>query len=171
MAKNSVAVVGKNRLADELYELARSCKLEANLQPDAGRVDGAASLVIETSAGDEEEKKGIVKALDARLPKSLVLLTSCLRFSPTCIASWTARPQRVVGFATFYPINGRKVIELSSGLCTTEESLEEAEGFFRTLGKETVRVKDNPGLTFPRILCLIINEAVRSLDEGVAQAE
>ena len=28
-----------------------------------------------------------------------------------------------------------------------------------------------PGLTFPRILSLIINEAARSLEEGVASAE
>ncbi|HEU5463559.1 MAG TPA: 3-hydroxyacyl-CoA dehydrogenase family protein, partial [Candidatus Binatia bacterium] len=41
---------------------------------------------------------------------------------------------------------------------------------FRSLGKETVRVKDMPGLTFPRILSLIINEAARSLEEGVASA-
>jgi 3-hydroxybutyryl-CoA dehydrogenase len=32
-------------------------------------------------------------------------------------------------------------------------------------------VKDTPGLTFPRILSLIINEAARSLEEGVASAE
>ena len=32
-------------------------------------------------------------------------------------------------------------------------------------------MKDTPGLTFPRILSLIINEAARSLEEGVASAE
>jgi hypothetical protein len=39
------------------------------------------------------------------------------------------------------------------------------------LGKEAIKVKDAAGLTFPRILSLIINEAARSLEEGVAQAE
>lgn len=47
----------------------------------------------------------------------------------------------------------------------------QAEQFFQSLGKETVRVKDAAGLTFPRILSLIINEAARSLEEGVATAE
>lgn len=171
MAKNRLAIVGKSRLADELYELARSSKLESALHPDAAGVDGAASLVIETAAGDEEEKKRIVKALDSRLPKSSIILTSCLGFAATRIASWTSRPERVVGFATFYPMKGKKVIELSAGLSTMEDSLKEVEELFRSLGKETVRIKDNPGLTFPRILSLIINEAARSLDEGVAQAE
>src|SRR5438067_5801120 len=39
------------------------------------------------------------------------------------------------------------------------------------VGKEAVRVKDSGGLTVPRILSLIINEAARSLEEGVATAE
>jgi 3-hydroxybutyryl-CoA dehydrogenase len=49
--------------------------------------------------------------------------------------------------------------------------MKEAEALFRALGKETVWVRDTPGLVFPRILSLIINEAARSLDEGVARAE
>jgi 3-hydroxybutyryl-CoA dehydrogenase len=46
-----------------------------------------------------------------------------------------------------------------------------AERFFKALGKDTVRVKDTAGLTFPRIVSLIVNEAARSLEEGVAAAE
>jgi 3-hydroxybutyryl-CoA dehydrogenase len=46
-----------------------------------------------------------------------------------------------------------------------------AEQLFKSLGKETIRVKDSAGLTFPRIVSLIINEAARSLEEGVASAE
>ena len=81
------------------------------------------------------------------------------------------RPERVVGFATFYPLKDRKVIELAAGLRTTEASMTAAEEAFRALGKETVRVKDTAGLTFPRILSLLVNEAARSLEEGVAKAE
>ena len=49
--------------------------------------------------------------------------------------------------------------------------MQSAEQLFKSLDKETVRVKDAAGLTFPRILSLIINEAARSLEEGVATAE
>jgi 3-hydroxybutyryl-CoA dehydrogenase len=49
--------------------------------------------------------------------------------------------------------------------------VEQAEELFKSLGKDTVRVKDAAGLTFPRILSLIINEAARSLEEGVATAD
>jgi len=76
-----------------------------------------------------------------------------------------------VGFATFYPFKDRKVIELAAGIRTEEGVIQSAEQFFKSIGKEPVRVKDAPGLTFPRILSLIINEAARSLEEGVATAE
>jgi 3-hydroxybutyryl-CoA dehydrogenase len=167
--KNSAIVIGKSRLAQEMLELCRAGGLDASLSADAKGLSASASLIVDTSAG-ESEKREIVKKLDARSSAAL-FLTSCLGFGATRIASWTARPERVVGFATFYPIQERKVIELALGLKTEERAIAEAEDFFQKLGKETVRVKDAPGLVFPRILSLIINEAARSLDEGVAAAE
>jgi len=100
-----------------------------------------------------------------------VIITSCLGFATTLMASWTAKPERIVGFATFYPFKDRKVVELAAGIRTAESVIQSAEQLFKSIGKETFRVKDTPGLTFPRILSLIINEAARSLEEGVATAE
>jgi 3-hydroxybutyryl-CoA dehydrogenase len=170
MAKNSVIVIGKNRLAHEMLELCRDGGFEAKIDPDADTAAVSAALMIETCSGDERRKKEIIQKLDAG-SSSAIILTSCLGFSATRIASWATRPARVVGFATFYPLKEKKVIELTTGLATQEQAFQEAETFFRALGKEPVRVKDAPGLIFARILSLIINEAARSLDEGVAQAE
>jgi 3-hydroxybutyryl-CoA dehydrogenase len=170
MATNSVTVVGKNRLAQEIFELCRAGGVEAKIEPDASAAALSAALVVETRAGDEAKKKEIIQRLDLQSP-SAIILTSCLGFSATRIASWTTRPERVVGFAAFYPLQEKKVLELSIGLGTQEPALTEAEAFCRALGKEPVRVKDAPGLIFARILSLIVNEAARSLDEGVAAAE
>ena len=170
MGKSSAIVIGKNRLAHEIFELCRAGGFEAKIEPDASAATLSAALVVETCAGDESQKKEIIQRLDAESPSSIIL-TSCLGFSATRIASWTTRPERVVGFAAFYPLKEKKVVELSAGLRTQESALKEAEAFFRALGKEPVRVKDAPGLIFARILSLIVNEAARSLDEGVAPAE
>jgi 3-hydroxybutyryl-CoA dehydrogenase len=170
MAKSSIIVAGKNRLAQEIFELCRAGGFEAKIAPDDSAVTVSAALVVETRAGDEAGKKELIQQLDAQSPSSIIL-TSCLGFSATRIASWTTRPERVVGFAAFYPLKEKKVVELSIGLGTQEPALTEAEAFFRALGKEPVRVKDAPGLIFARILSLIVNEAARSLDEGVAPAE
>ena len=171
MAISSVAVVGANRLAAELAKLSQAGGLAATLHPDAATVPSSAALVVETLAGPESDKRELLKKLDAKAPRSAVIVSSCLAFSPTVIASWSAAPERVVGFATFYPLEEKKVVELSGGLRASRAALEQAEEFFRRLGKETARVADAAGLIFPRILSLIINEAARALDEGVAGAE
>ena len=171
MSQSNVAIIGKNRLAEELHQLCRDHGLNTALYSDPAKVTASTDMAVETHPGTEEEKRNILHQLEAKLSASAVTITSCLGSSTTQIASWTSRPEKVVGFATFFPLKDKGVIELAGGIKTHEGSLEEAENFFRQLGKETARVKDAPGLIFPRILSLIVNEAVRSLDEGVAVAE
>jgi 3-hydroxybutyryl-CoA dehydrogenase len=171
MTKSSVAIIGANRLAEELANLAREKGVEAHLTRDAGALGPTVNIVIDTENGAEDRKRALLQKLDATLPALSLLATSCLRFGTTHMASWLKHPERLVGFATFYPLNDRKLIELAGGLRTSESSLNQAEELVQSLGKASVRVKDTPGLTFPRILSLIINEAARSLEEGVASAE
>jgi 3-hydroxybutyryl-CoA dehydrogenase len=171
MTKSSVAIIGANRLAEELANLAREKGVEAHLTRDAGALGPTVNIVIDTESGAEDRKRALLQKLDATLPALSLLATSCLRFGTTHMASWLKHPERLVGFATFYPLNDRKLIEMAGGLRTSEASLKQAEELLQSLGKASVRVKDTPGLTFPRILSLIINEAARSLEEGVASAE
>ncbi|HEY7218094.1 MAG TPA: 3-hydroxyacyl-CoA dehydrogenase family protein [Candidatus Binatia bacterium] len=171
MTKSSLAIIGKNRLADELLALAQAKGLEATYLSDATTVASTANFVIDSETGAEDKKRAVLQRLDASLPAASVIVSSCLRFSTTQMASWLNKPERLVGFATFYPVKDRRLIELTAGLRTGEPALVQAEQLLTTLGKESVRVKDSPGLTFPRILSLIINEAARSLEEGVASAE
>jgi 3-hydroxybutyryl-CoA dehydrogenase len=171
MTKNSVAVVGNNRLAVELVALGHALGLEATQLNDVTAVAPTTNFVIDTETGFEDRKRAVLQSLDAALPASSVIITACLRFSATRLASWIKKPERLVGFATFCPLKDRRLIEISAGLRATESSMVQAEQLFEALGKNTVRVKDAPGLTFPRVVSLIINEAARSLEEGVASAE
>ena len=171
MAKNNIAIVGKNRIAGELLALCRESGVDAALSSDAAALPPAANCVIDTDSGEEDRKRALLQQLDSALPPPALIVTSCLRFATTRMASWLKYPERLVGFATFFPLKDRKLIELAGGLRTGASSLAQAEQLFKSLGKETVRVKDTAGLTFPRILSLIVNEAARSLEEGVAGAE
>ncbi|NIO09118.1 MAG: 3-hydroxybutyryl-CoA dehydrogenase [Deltaproteobacteria bacterium] len=171
MSQSSVLIIGQNRIAAELEQLCREHGLTGVLSSDAKKAPSSTVLAVDTVVGGAEEKKSIIRELDKSLPSSAIILTSCLGFSTTEIASWSGRPGKVVGFATFFPLKDKGIIELAKGLKTEESSLRQAEDFIHQLGKETEWVKDAPGLVFPRILSLIINEAARSLDEGVAVAE
>lgn len=171
MAKSSLAVIGKGRLAEELVALAREKGLEVAQLHDATAIAPTSQFVIDTENGGDDRKRAVLQRLDASLPPSGIIVSSCLRFSTTLMASWVKKPERVVGFATFYPLKDRKLVEIAPGLRTLDKSVDQTEQLFKNLGKEAVRVKDTAGLTFPRILSLIINEAARSLEEGVATAE
>ena len=171
MAKTNLSIIGKSRLTDELIALARDKSIDTSVVNDATAVSPNTTVVIDTLTGPEDRKRASLQRLDASLPASVLIVTSCLSAAVTHLASWTKKPERIVGFATFYPLADRKIIEISAGLRTADSSLQQAEQLFKGLGKEAVRVKDAAGLTFPRILSLIINEAARSLEEGVATAE
>jgi 3-hydroxybutyryl-CoA dehydrogenase len=170
MARSSSAIIGENRLARELSELCKEKGVPASFS-QLDELLPTTALVIETFSGNEEKKKSILQKLDNFLSPAAVIVTSCLGCSTTRLGSWIKKPERLVGFATFYPLKDRRVIELAGGMRSAEGATAVAEELFKTLGKEPVRVKDAAGLTFPRILSLIINEAARSFEEGVAAAE
>src|SRR5690606_31155101 len=100
-----------------------------------------------------------------------LLMTSCLPVSATRAASWTRRPDRVVGFAVLPPVPDEGIIELTRAMQTSEAALVQAELFWRGLGQETLVVADGPGLVRARTGCRLINEAASLLMEGVASAE
>jgi 3-hydroxybutyryl-CoA dehydrogenase len=170
MAKSSLAIVGQSRLAADFLALAKEKDLAA-VRLEAAAVAATTNFVIDTEVGGDEQKRASLQRLDASLPPSSIIVASCLRFPVTQMASWVKHPERLVGFASFYPLKNRKLVELAAGMRTADAALAQAQELFKTLGKETIRVKDAAGLTFPRIVSLIINEAARSLEEGVASAE
>jgi 3-hydroxybutyryl-CoA dehydrogenase len=170
MAKNSFAIIGDSRLAQSLADLCAEKGVDALLMSAIDDLSPTAPLVIDTYVAGEK-KKSLLQKLDQFLPASTVIVTSCVGCGVTQLAASLTKPERVAGFATFYPMRDRKVIELAAGLRSDAGALSAVESFFKSLGKETVRVKDTAGLTFPRILSLIINEAARALEEGVASAD
>ena len=171
MPKSNVAVFGSNRLAEEMLALCREKGVAATPLRDPAALATTTNAVIDTESGDEDRKRALLQQLDATLPPSSLMITSCLRFGTTHMAGWLRNPERVVGYATIFPLKERKVNEVTGGLRTHESAMTQAKELFQSIGKDVVCVKDTPGLTFPRILSLIINEAARSLEEGVASAE
>ena len=64
-----------------------------------------------------------------------------------------------------------KLIEIIRGLDTSDETVEIIKNVSEKMGKETVEVNEFPGFVTSRMNCLIGNEAMNMLMEGVASAE
>lgn len=130
-----------------------------------------ADIAIEAVLENIELKIDIFKKLDQHCPAHTILATNTSTMSPTEIASQTSRPEKCVAMHFFNPVHKMKLIEIIRGLETSDETVQIAREVGTRLGKETVEVNEFPGFVTSRMNCLIGNEAMSMLVEGVASAE
>ena len=128
-------------------------------------------LVIEAVLEMVELKINIFQQLDEWAPSHAILATNTSTMSPTEIAASTKRPGQCVAMHFFNPVHRMKLIEIIRGLNTSDETVEVVKQVAEKMGKETVEVNEFPGFVTSRMNCLIGNEAMNMLMEGVASAE
>ena len=128
-------------------------------------------MVIEAALEIMELKIGILKQLDEWAPDHAILATNTSTMSPTEIAAATGRPDKCVAMHFFNPVHRMKLIEVIRGLDTSDETVEMVKQVAEKMGKVTVVVNEFPGFVTSRMNCLIGNEAMNMLMEGVASAE
>jgi 3-hydroxybutyryl-CoA dehydrogenase len=130
-----------------------------------------ADLVIEAVLEKMELKVEIFKELDKICPEHTILATNTSTMSPTEIAAQTSRPEKCITMHFFNPPHKMKLVEIVRGLDTSDETFEIARQIATDMKKETVEVNEFPGFVTSRMNCLIGNEAMNMLMEGVASAE
>lgn len=130
-----------------------------------------AGLVIEAIFEDAAAKKQLFGQLDAICGPETIFASNTSSISITELASATSRPERFIGMHFFNPVPVMKLLEITRGLRTAEETLAFALAAGEKMGKVTVVAKDVPGFVVNRILDPMLNEAIGMLDEGVASAE
>ncbi|MBU8906093.1 3-hydroxyacyl-CoA dehydrogenase [Desertibacillus haloalkaliphilus] len=128
-------------------------------------------LVIEAVLERMELKTKIFKQLDEIAPPHAILATNTSTMSPTEIAAQTNRPDQCIAMHFFNPVPKMKLIEVICGLETSEETIEKAFAIGEKMGKECVKVNEFPGFAVSRMNCLIGNEAMNMVMEGVASPE
>lgn len=163
---SEVVIVGDNLLAKALYEASRQSSFRVHLN-DVGELRHA-DLIIETENKDRDLKKETIQKIESSIDAETTILSTSLRLPATEIASWLDHSERLVGFGTFANLNDIELIEIARALQTDPSHIRVVEEFFQSLGKETEEVEDEVGLVFPRILCMIINEAAFALTEKTA---
>lgn len=130
-----------------------------------------ADLIIEAVLELMDLKISVFKELDRYAKSSAILATNTSTMSPTEIAAQTGRPKQCIALHFFNPVPKMKLIEVICGLETSDETVESCFHFGEKLGKECVRINEYPGFAVSRMNCLIGNEAMTMLMEGVGSAE
>lgn len=137
---------------------------------DLGDLSGA-DLLIEAVVEDLGVKKDLFARMDAVARKGAILATNTSVLPVTEIAAATKRPEDVLGMHFFNPAQLMKLVELVSGELTAPETVAAADAFARSVGKETVRVKDAPGFIVNHLFIPYINSALSFYDRGMATRE
>ncbi|UOQ95623.1 3-hydroxyacyl-CoA dehydrogenase NAD-binding domain-containing protein [Halobacillus shinanisalinarum] len=130
-----------------------------------------ADLVIEAVLEIMDVKVETFKKLDIYAPKHAILATNTSTMSPTEIAAQTNRPDQCIALHFFNPVPKMKLIEVICGLETSEETIAKSFQLGEKMGKESVRINEFPGFAVSRMNCLIGNEAMNMVMEGVGSAE
>lgn len=176
------ARLGKGVAAIEgrLRRSAEKGTLEAALVPAIlGRIRRAAGLeefagaglVVEAVTEEAAVKQDTYRKLAAVIGPDTIVGTNTSSLSVAALAPAVAGPERFLGIHFFNPPTRLELVEVVPGPQTALRVVETVKGLLAACGKTPVVVKDSPGFIVNRLLLLMINEAARMADEGVATPE
>ena len=132
---------------------------------------GAVQCVIEAAPERMDIKRDVFARLSAACAPDCVLATNTSSLSITAIAAAASHPERVIGMHFFNPAHAMRLVEVVPGRSTSDGVVESIMRFAAALGKTPVKVKDSPGFIVNRVARPFYNEALRILEEGIANAE
>lgn len=171
-AKQAVAQVdaalGKRVAAGKIDDGYRRAVIERLTPVDDLTTLGAASLFIEAISEDLAAKRALLAQLEQLCRPDAILATNTSTLSITAMAAKLARPERVVGMHFFNPVTVMRLVEVVSGLASDPAVMGTVELTAQGWGKVTARARSTPGFIVNRCARPFYGEALRLLEEGVA---
>ena len=127
-------------------------------------------MVIEAIVENLEVKRNVFEQLELIVPKDCIIATNTSSLSIAAIAAVCKDPSRVLGIHFFNPAPLMKLVEIIPAIQTDSAVLEQACERIESWGKITVVAKDTPGFIVNRVARPFYGEALRILEEGLADA-
>ncbi|MBF0167762.1 MAG: 3-hydroxyacyl-CoA dehydrogenase [Alphaproteobacteria bacterium] len=179
-ASQGAALEAKSALAATLAKLAEKGKISSGeaeaaterlttVAPDSPGL-AACSLIVEAIVEEIGAKKALFASLESILSPDCLLASNTSSLSITQIAAGCLRPERVAGLHFFNPVPLMKVVEVIEGLNSSPQTMSRLMEFAKHLGHAPVRAKDTPGFIVNHAGRGYGPEALRLLEEGVADA-
>src|SRR5690606_24970069 len=129
-----------------------------------------AGLVIEAVPEDRELKGDALRRIEEVLDPDAVIATNTSSISIDALATGLSRPERFLGLHFFNPVPSSKLVEIVVGERTAAEVVDSARDWVTALRKTPVVVRDSPGFASSRLGVMLALEAIRMLEQGVAEA-
>jgi 3-hydroxybutyryl-CoA dehydrogenase len=126
-------------------------------------------LVIEAVFEDLATKRQLLGELHAICPGHTIFASNTSTLSITEIAAGCGREDKVIGMHFCLPAQLMRLIELSPGMNTGEETFDAAFAWCEAAGQKPVRTEDRPGFILNALLVPFNNDVIRAVEAGVAK--
>jgi 3-hydroxybutyryl-CoA dehydrogenase len=165
--KNLARSVEKGKMSSEVRDTVWS-RLKGTLKlEDLKDCD----LIIEAVVEDLKAKNEMFSALDKLCPERTILASNTSSLTVMAMAASTKRQDRFCGIHFFNPVPVMKLVEVVKTIATSQQTVDTAFEFARSLGKVPILAKDNSGFIVNLLLIPFLLDAIRALEQGVASME
>ncbi len=162
------------RILNRLAEKGRMTDIQA--KEIFGRIRFSSSLsayadcdiVIEAIVEKLDIKQAVFSKLEEVVRHDCILASNTSSLSIASLAGGCAIPSRVLGIHFFNPAPLMKLVEVIPAIQTEDEVTRESMKLVRSWDKTVVKVKDTPGFIVNRVARPFYGEALRILEEGIA---
>lgn len=148
----------ENEMNDAIAKIVTSTKLEESLKD--------ADLVVECVFENLELKQRIFKDFERLCKPEAILGSNTSAIPITEIASATNRGDKVIGIHFMNPVPLMKGVEIIRGQLTSEETMQTTLEYIKKIDKEPAIAVDYAGFIVSRLLDVLMNEAVKLVEEG-----
>ena len=164
LAKVMDRLVEKGRLTSEEAEeiqkrISYANQLEALSESD---------IIIEAIIENLDLKKDVFASVEQLVSKDCIIASNTSSLSIASIASACERSERVVGIHFFNPAPLMPLVEIIPAVQTADGVVDEARSIIDSWKKVSVLAKDTPGFIVNRVARPFYGEAIRILEEGMA---
>lgn len=125
-------------------------------------------LIIEAIIENLDIKKSVFRQLEALVSDECILASNTSSLSIASIAAACEKSERVIGIHFFNPAPIMKLVEIIPAVQTSEAVLKKSKDTIDSWKKLTVTAKDTPAFIVNRVARPFYGEAIRLLEEGVA---
>ncbi len=126
------------------------------------------AMVIEAIVEDIEQKQIAFKSMEAIVDPHTILASNTSSLSISAMGAHLKQPERILGVHFFNPAPLMRLVEIIPGIQTAQEVIDKGKALIDGWGKTTVLVKDTPGFIVNRVARPYYGEALRILEEGIA---
>ncbi|MFW0797284.1 3-hydroxybutyryl-CoA dehydrogenase [Gordonia sp. CPCC 205515] len=163
--KVTLGLLAEDRVADV------AGRVDIVAATDAAQAMATTGIVFEGVPEVAEVKRDALQWTETMVGPRVPIASTTSSFLADDLAAYLSAPERFLNAHWLNPADLMPLVEVSPGRTTTAETIDTTWDLLTAVGKTPVRCAPSPGYIVPRLQTLVMNEAARMVEEGVASAE